>query len=140
MENFISENEYKKIFKKLPIFCIDFLIRYKEKYLLLKRVNQPMKEIYWVIGGRLRFRESLLDFAKRIQKQELGKYFLNYKLIGFSNYMFDNLKDSRATHTPTILFEIVVDEMFAPNLDQNHSDYIWSNSLPDFLKESTLFI
>ena len=122
----------------MPIFCIDFLIKNGERYLLLKRVDEPMKGAYWVIGGRLRFRESITDCAKRIQEKEIGQYFLNFKLIGFSNYIFNDLRESRAIHTPTLLYEILVDEMFAPHLDQNHEDYIWAYDLPEFLKKNTL--
>ena len=140
IDNFIPENEYNNIIKKLPIFCIDFLIRCEERYLLLKRVEEPMKGTYWVIGGRLRFKESIKDFSMRIQKKEIGRYFLNFKLIGFSNYIFDSKTESRAIHTPTLLYEIIVDEMFEPDLDQNHSDYYWSVDLPEFLKENTLIL
>lgn len=140
IDNFIPENEYSKIIKIIPIFCIDFLIKYEERYLLVKRVNEPMKGSYWVIGGRLRFKESIKDFAIRIQKKEIGRYFLNFKLIGFSNYIFDQKRESRAIHTPTLLYEIIVDEMFEPHLDQSHSDYYWSVDLPEFLKENTLIL
>ena len=140
IDNFIPENEYTNIIKKIPIFCIDFLIRCEERYLLLKRVEEPMKGKYWVIGGRLRFKESIKDFSMRIQKKEIGRYFLNFKLIGFSNYIFDSKKESRAIHTPTLLYEIIVDEIFEPDLDQNHSDYYWSVDLPEFLKENTLIL
>ena len=140
IDNFIPENEYTNIIKKIPIFCIDFLIRCEGRYLLLKRVEEPMKGTYWVIGGRLRFKESIKDFSMRIQKKEIGRYFLNFKLIGFSNYIFDSKKESRAIHTPTLLYEIIVDEMFEPNLDQNHSDYYWSFDLPELIKENTLIV
>ena len=140
MNNFIPEKDYRKIIKSIPIFCIDFLIRHEDKYLLLKRKEEPMKGIYWVIGGRLRFRESINQCAMRIQNQEIGRYFSNFKLIGFSNYIFDYLYESRATHTPTLLYEIVVEKTFEPGLDENHLDYIWSKSLPKVLKESIILI
>ena len=140
IDNFIPENEYNNIIKKIPIFCIDFLIRCEGRYLLLKRVEEPMKGTYWVIGGRLRFKESIKDFSMRIQKKEIGRYFLNFKIIGISNYIFDSKKESRAIHTPTLLYEIIVDEMFEPNLDQNHSDYYWSFDLPELIKENTLIV
>ena len=78
---YLPDKEYKKIITTMPIFCIDFLIRCEERYLLLKRVEEPMKGSYWVIGGRLRFKESIKDFSMRIQKKEIGRYFLNFKLI-----------------------------------------------------------
>ena len=72
----------------MPIFCIDFLIKFQNKYLLIKRKEEPLKNIYWVIGGRLMFKEKIADAAERIQKREIGTYFSNFREIGFSNYLF----------------------------------------------------
>ena len=55
----IPEKEYQKIINLMPIFCVDFLIQAEGKYLLLKRNQEPQKNIYWVIGGRLRFKEKI---------------------------------------------------------------------------------
>ena len=140
METFIPEEEYLKIIKILPIFCADFLIRHKDKYLLVKRKQQPVKDVYWPVGGRLRFRETIDQLARRVHTRELGRYFPNYKLIGFSNYIFERVQDERATHTPCMLYLIEVDEMFDPNIDDTHSDFIWTSELPFELKKQTNFI
>ena len=49
---FIPEPEYKELIKKMPIFCGDFLIFAEKKYLLIKRKEEPVKDVYWVVGGR----------------------------------------------------------------------------------------
>jgi len=137
---FIPEEEYLKIIKQMPIFCVDFLIRCKDKYLLIKRTNEPLKGVYWLVGGRLNFRESIQELSERVQMREIGRYFPNLKLIGFSNYFFPSVEGERATHTPTMLYLVEVDEMFEPIIDDTHSDFIWSNELPDELKKQTEFI
>ena len=136
---FISEEEYQKIIKSIPIFCIDFLIKYKDKYLFIKRTQEPLKGVYWVIGGRLRYKETIQEFAKRVQTREIGRYFSNFKPVGFSNYFFPDLEDSRATHTPSMLYLVEVDEMFEPDIDDTHCDYIWTTKIPDELKKQTDF-
>lgn len=136
---FISEEEYQKIIKSMPIFCIDFLIKYKDKYLFIKRTQEPLKGVYWVIGGRLRYKETIQEFAKRVQTREIGRYFSNFKPVGFSNYFFPDLEESRATHTPTMLYLVEVDEMFEPDIDDTHCDYIWTTKIPDELKKQTDF-
>ena len=135
---FIPEEEYKELIKKMPIFCGDFLIFAEKKYLLIKRKVQPVKDVYWVIGGRLRHNETMTQLAERVQMQEIGVSFSDFKIIGFSNYFFPDVPDARATHTPTLLHIVPVKKMFEPKIDNKHTDYIWSDKLPEeMLKQTT---
>ena len=85
------------------------------------------------------FKETITHAAKRIQEREIGRYFSNFKEIGFSNYFFPNKPNSRATHTPTLLFYISVNEMFNPSLDELHDNFIWSENIPKELIRQTKF-
>ena len=123
----------------MPLFCIDFLFTFQENYLLLKGTEEPLKGIFWPPGGRLDFRENIDELAMRVQKREIGCFYPNYKPIGFSNYLFQDNKDSRALHTPTILFQIKLKEKFTPILDYRHSEYKWTRDLPLKLKNETFF-
>ena len=114
---FQMQCSYQKIIKSMPIFCIDFLISFQNKYLLIKRKEEPLKNLYWVIGGRLMFKEKITHAAKRIQEREIGTYFSNFTEIGFSNYFFPDKQNSRATHTPTLLFHIALKKTFNPILE-----------------------
>jgi len=138
--DFIPEDEYRKIIKVMPLFCIDFLIRCKNKYLFIKRAEEPLKGVYWVVGGRLRFKETLDQFAERVQTREVGRSFDNRKLIAFSNYFFPDVPNAKATHTPSLLYLVEVDEMFEPQVDSTHLDYVWTEHLPEELVEQTEFI
>ena len=60
----------------------------EKKYLLIKRKEEPVKDVYWVIGGRLRFKETMAELAERVMKQEIGRSFTDFKMIGYSNYIF----------------------------------------------------
>lgn len=141
MQNdFIPEKEYIKIVSQLPIFCVDFLIRCKDKNLLLKRTQEPVKGVYWVIGGRMRHTETLDQLAFRIQNREIGRHINNRKLIGFSNYLFPKVEGHRATHTPSLLYLVSVNEIFEPKIDDTHLDFIWSEKLPEELVKHTEFI
>ena len=123
---FIPEPEYKDLIKKIPIFCGDFIIFAEKKYLLIKRKVQPVKDVYWVIGGRLRHNETMAQLAERVMMQEIGRSFSEFKIIGYSNYIFPDVPDARATHTPTLLHIVPVEKMFEPKIDNKHTDYIWS--------------
>ena len=137
--DYVPEKEYQKIIKLMPIFCIDFLISFQNKYLLIKRKEEPLKNLYWVIGGRLMFKEQIKHAAKRIQEREIGTHFSNFKEIGFSNYLFPNTQNSKAIHTPTLLFHILVKKMFNPTLDKEHDKFIWSEHIPEELIKNTTF-
>tara|TARA_A100001388_G_scaffold235264_1_gene188810 strand:+ start:3072 stop:3506 length:435 start_codon:yes stop_codon:yes gene_type:complete len=137
--NYLPTEEYEKIIQSMPIFCIDFLISFQKKYLLIKRKEEPLKNSYWVIGGRLMFKETITHAAKRIQEREIGTYFSNFKEIGFSNYFFPNKPKSKATHTPTLLLYISVNKMFNPTLDEQHDNFIWSENIPEELIRQTKF-
>ena len=137
---FIPEPEYKELIKKMPIFCGDFLIFAEKKYLLIKRKVQPVKDVYWVIGGRLRHNETMTQLAERVMVQEIGRSFTDFKIIGFSNYIFPDVPDARATHTPTLLHIVPVKKMFEPKIDNKHTDYIWSDKLPEELLKQTTWV
>ena len=137
---FIPEPEYKQLIKKMPIFCGDFLIFAEKKYLLIKRKVQPVKDVYWVIGGRLRHNETMAQLAERVMMQEIGISFTDFKIIGFSNYFFPDVPDARATHTPTLLHIVPVEKMFEPKIDDKHTDYIWSDKLPEEMLKQTTWV
>tara|TARA_B100000927_G_scaffold32333_1_gene23494 strand:- start:53 stop:472 length:420 start_codon:yes stop_codon:yes gene_type:complete len=137
---FIPEDDYQKIIKTMPVFCADFLIFAERKYLLIKRKEEPAKDVYWVVGGRLRYKETMEELAERVMKQEIGQSFSNFKIIGYSNYIFPETPDSRATHTPTLLHIVEANKMFEPKIDNKHTDYIWSEKLPEELIKQTTWI
>tara|TARA_B100000085_G_C18505741_1_gene497454 strand:+ start:269 stop:706 length:438 start_codon:yes stop_codon:yes gene_type:complete len=138
--DYLPEKEYQKMIKSMPIFCIDFLISFQNRYLLIQRKEEPLKNSYWVIGGRLIFKETIKHAAKRIQEREIGTHFSNFKEIGFSNYFFPDKQNSRAIHTPTLLFHIEVKKMFNPKLDEQHNSFIWSEHIPkELIKQTTFF-
>ena len=137
---YLPDQEYRKIINSMPIFCIDFLITWEKQYLLLQRKEEPLKNDYWVVGGRLLFKETIKDAAKRIQEREIGRYFSKFKEIGFSNYFFPSKPGSKATHTPAILYKISVSKKFDPIVDRQHNNFIWSNKVPkELIKQTTFF-
>ena len=70
---FIPEKKYREIVQVIPILCIDALIiNNKNEYLLLKRLNEPLKNVFWVPGGRVLHLEKTEDALVRIMKKELG--------------------------------------------------------------------
>ena len=136
----IPDDQYNYILKNMPVFCVDWLIRCDDKYLLLQRTQQPLKGRYWHIGGRLRMDETVTQAARRLQEREIGRYCGVGDIIGFSNYFFPKDEDARATHTPAITYLVDVDETFTPTPSETECNYIWTTSLPKDLLIQSHFI
>lgn len=136
----IDDDMYNVILEKMPVFCVDWLIACKGRYLLLRRTQQPLKGDYWLIGGRLQKDETIEQAAYRLQGRELGRYCGKGEPLGFSNYFFPKLEDSRATHTPAVSFLVEVEEEFVPILDDTEDEYIWTDKLPlEYANQTTFF-
>lgn len=72
MPDFVPPKIYKIITKFAPIVTNDILIKSKDEYLLLKRKNEPARDLWWTPGGRVRKNERISDSVSRAAKEELG--------------------------------------------------------------------
>ena len=89
-DTLLPEKLYKRFTRSLPLFCVDIIAKSDKGIILGKRKNEPAKGQYWLPGGRLHFRESFEDCAKRKMKEETG---FDVKVKGFANLYsmrFDN--------------------------------------------------
>ena len=69
----IPRRQYEEIVSVLPILCVDLVITNESgEYLLVKRENEPLKDCWWVVGGRVLKGETILAAGYRKAKQELG--------------------------------------------------------------------
>ena len=70
---FLKKSIYKQVMESVPIVCVDALIvNEKGEYLLVKRKNNPLKNKFWMIGGRLYKDEHTQKGIKRKIKEEIG--------------------------------------------------------------------
>ena len=70
---FIDAGLYSQIIKKIPIICVDVVLRVDGGgYLLVQRASEPLKNEWWVVGGRKHLGEGLKEAANRILHQEIG--------------------------------------------------------------------
>ena len=112
MSDFIPESKYQEILNLIPIFCVDFLIKKRDKVLLIKRNQEPLKGVYWFPGGRLRLYEDMDDFAKRIQLSEIGIYFDNYKKLSCITSAMSLIKLFTAEAQENIKIYSLINEFF----------------------------
>src|SRR3990167_946955 len=79
--NIIPEKEYRKIVGLVPIVCVDVVLAYRGKYILVKRATEPLKGLWWVVGGRLRKGETTRLAAKRKVWEEVGLHAKHLRLL-----------------------------------------------------------
>lgn len=86
----INENLYKKIIDVMPILCVDLLIKNeKGQYLVHLRNNEPLKDQWWVPGGRVHKLESINDAASRKCEEELGLKITDWNYEGIYEDIYD---------------------------------------------------
>ena len=141
--DFIEEELYKKICISMPILCVDVLLTFEGKFLLVKRNESPLKNIFWVPGGRVFHKEKLKDALSRILRRETG---VNLKetdnvtsIMGITEMIFENSKLSNSTyHTPAIIYLIKLKSRPTISLDNTSSEFIWSDKIPELLQKNLI--
>jgi colanic acid biosynthesis protein WcaH len=123
---FIPENEYRQIVACLPILCVDVLIIYDDKCLLLKRDNEPAKGHYWFPGGRINKLETIRKAAIRKAKEEtnLDCEFINIVTVEETIFM-KNENMETDIHTVNICCKLTTNDISILRMDKNHNGFIW---------------
>lgn len=132
---FIQANEYKKIIQKIPILCVDIILRHKDKVLLIKRSDEPCKGIYWPIGGRVHKGESVDAAARRKILEEIG---IEYKgaLIPIGFYEDNYTESAFEAQTEYSSFSLVFvgdlnkEVKTKVKLDKTSDDFGYFDTLP----------
>lgn len=129
----IPIEDYKKIAAVLPILCVDVIIKNaKGECLLIKRANEPLKDQWWVIGGRVLMGESLEQAARRKVKEEVGLEIDDVKSIGYYEDAFETNPFGLTTplHSVSVVFSTVIEDKQRVTLDYQSSDWKYSKELP----------
>ncbi|MBU4347933.1 NUDIX domain-containing protein [Patescibacteria group bacterium] len=130
-EKLLPSKQYKELLKISPICTVDVLFFNKNftKILLFKRNNEPLKGVYFSIGGRLLKNERFLDGAVRQAMREAKIKIIKNKLIwsGAQEELYPNsVFDKIPYHAVAIFYSYLVDEnKFKPKMDNQHSEYKW---------------
>jgi len=74
---FLPSDLYGKLVRDCVVFCVDIvLVRktfdHKKECLLVQRLSEPAKNLWWWPGGRMLKGETFFDAAKRKAQQEIG--------------------------------------------------------------------
>lgn len=124
MVDWIDSRLYKKMVEIMPIPTVDAITTYKKKFLLLLRNNPPVKDNWWLPGGRIRLNENLDMAVLRQLYEETGLKGLIKRRVGVINQIFPEV------HTISIYYHIEVDDDKVI-LNEEHREYLWVPELPE---------
>ena len=129
----ISTKQYKMILEKMPLLCVDVVIRNPSgEHLLVKRVNEPLKGRWWVIGGRVHKNETLKQAVIRKVKQETGLAINKMQPMGYYEDKFKNNSIKLATplHAVSVVFVVTIGDDVKVRLDAQSSEWKFAKRLP----------
>lgn len=142
----IPAEQYKRILEVMPILCVDVVIRNaRGEYLLVKRANEPLKGLWWVIGGRVHKNETLEQAVIRKVRQETSLVVRKMQPIGYYEDMFEDNSIKLATplHAVSVVFAIAVANDVKIRLDAQSMEWKFARRLPsdfrvrEFVTEKT---
>jgi ADP-ribose pyrophosphatase YjhB (NUDIX family) len=131
----IPEQQYREILRVLPILCVDIIIVGPDgRYLLVKRRNEPLMGAWWTVGGRVLHGEKAMTAAKRKLREEVGLTNDVMEFIGFYEGWFDrnSFEAGNTYHTVSLIYKTVFKQTPEPPvLDDQSSDWMWADALPE---------
>lgn len=133
-KDFIPQDLYKKIISLIPICCVDLVIKKGNSFLLVKRLENPAKNKWWVPGGRILFNETIIGAVKRKLKEEVGihiKDSLRVESLGVKEIGFKKGKYHQPVYSIVHIFlvELLKREEINIKMDATMSSYKWFNAI-----------
>lgn len=126
----IPREDYLKIQKVLPVVCVDVLIMFGGKCLLLLRDNEPAKGMYWFPGGRIYKNETIINAALRKAKEETNLSCMFNRIVSVEESIFE-LSDTmlNSVHTINVCCLMDVCEIGKLKIDLLHLNYKWVDKI-----------
>ena len=123
LNNWISEKEWRIIVQNIPIVSVDLIVLHNNGVVLGKRRNEPAKDEWFVLGGRVRKGERLEDAVHRIAREELGTDVEIKEMLGVYEHFYNTADIPDASkHYVAVAFVVTpIDEKFVP--DNQHAEF-----------------
>ncbi len=129
----IPRLEYAKITKVLPILCIDVILTdEKGRFLLVKRENEPKRNKWWLVGGRVLKGESLRHAVRRKVREETGLLVKDTQALGYFELLngINPLGLKNSYHAVSVVFAAKISSSSKIKLDDQSKAYKFSKRLP----------
>ena len=119
----------------MPILCVDVVVAEGNKFLLVKRTKEPLKDRWWVPGGRILKGETVVAATKRKVKEELGINMIFLKALGYYEKHFRKNEFGLEEGIHTLSIVVMVKPLSSKiELDNQSSAWRWSDKLPKDFK------
>ena len=115
---------YKQIRASMPLASVDILAVHKGRLLLMRRVNEPGRGVWFVPGGRIRYGETLKEAMLRELEEETGLTPVGFEAKGSMCHFWSD------AHYVTTFFRVDVTGDVV-RMDDEHNEYMWVSELPD---------
>ena len=126
----VNNKVFKLIVKNTPLISIDLCIICDGQILLGKRLNEPLKGIWFTPGGRIYKNESWQSALKRICLSELGlniEALSAFTLMGVWDHFYPNSVFGSSTSTHYVNLPHVAKYSSKPEIkgDCQHEKFAW---------------
>lgn len=125
MKRTIDDATYKKILATIPITCVDVVITHNNQFLLGKRNNEPAKNKWWLLGGRIEKNETLPRAVRRKVKEEANITIKKYSLLTAQDTFFKTSNFGVSTHSINIVYHVTPGSLKNCAPDSQHSELKW---------------
>jgi ADP-ribose pyrophosphatase YjhB (NUDIX family) len=113
---------YDKIKSVLPIACVDVILVSSGQFLLCRRIDEPAAGQWWFPGGRVHYRETLVQACQRKCMEEVGLAVEAVQIVGVEETIFDD----PPVHTLNIVYLArLIGTRESINLDATQSEFGW---------------
>ena len=130
---YIESSLYQKIIDCSVNLCVDIFLEKDGKYLLIKRTQEPVKGVYWPIGGRIHKGETAEQAARRKIKEEVGiDYHYDLTSIGYyeDQYSANSFRTDTHYHTLSIVFLGKINDLNI-KLDKTSEEWGFFQNFPE---------
>jgi colanic acid biosynthesis protein WcaH len=124
----LSKEMYYQVLKRTTLTSVDVVLRYKDKILLGKRVNEPAKHYWFVPGCRTGKGETQTGAINRVLKSETGLVCDHPPIhLGVFDHIYPNNFKDAIFGTHYVVNAYLIDLIEEPVIvhDEQHSDICW---------------
>ena len=126
MTDHIPQADYDKILSLMPIVCVDCVIEYNGKILVVRRKHEPAAGQWWIPGGRLYKDETLENCAIRKALEEVGLHCKIVNQISTNATIFDTVHSVNVVYLMSAFNnDVVVDDTILDHRWVSQVDGSW---------------